>query len=206
MQAALAASVNLHLAWPTLDSRGGFSYENGPPRRSDMKAHDILQSLPDEAACEIFQHLSENDKPAYRACIQVLAQRRKLRPVILERKPRTERHLWMRTELARKANEDAATDLLQTWLLGSHSAMVCQFLDDLDIPHNGRGLLDTLPAEPSREKLTAAIDRLFANHSAAAVVAYLQLFVEMDIADWPGLKDILQTDSRLCLAPQTLSA
>lgn len=171
-----------------------------------MKAHDILQSLPDDAACEIFQDLSDNDKPAYRACMQVLSQRRKLRPVILERKPRAERHLWMRAELARKANEDAATDLLQTWLLGSHPAMICRFLDDLGVPHNGRGLLETLPAEPPREKLTAAIDRLFANHPAPAVIAYLHLFVEMDIADWPGLRDILQTDSRLCLAPQTQGA
>jgi len=171
-----------------------------------MKAHDILRSLPDDAACEIFQHLSETDKPAYRACIQIVANRRKLRPVVLERKSKAERHLWMRNELARKANDDAATDLLQTWLLGSHSALVCQFLDDLGVPHNGRGLLETLPAEPPRAKLQAAIDRLFATHPAAAVTAYLQLFVEMDIAEWPGLKEILQTDSRLCLAPQPQNA
>ena len=53
-----------------------------------MKAYEILQRFPEEAAGEIFQYLYANDKPAYRACLQVLATRRKLRPIVLERKTR----------------------------------------------------------------------------------------------------------------------
>jgi len=171
-----------------------------------MKAHEILQQSSDESAGRIFQYLYEQDKPAYRACLQLLASRRKLRLIILDRKARSERHAWMRVELSRKANEDAAAEVLQTWLLGGHQAMICEFLDTLGIPHNGKGLLDTLPAQPDKEKLQAAISRIFQNHPPEVVAVYLHLFAEMDMADWPALKEIFAQDSRLGPAPQTLAS
>ncbi len=171
-----------------------------------MKAHEILHASSDETAGRILYHLYENDKPAYRACLQLLATRRKLRLVILERKARDERHAWIRTELSRKTNDDAATEVLQTWLLGAHQAMICEFLDSLGVTHDGRGLLETLPAEPVPEKLRAAIGNIFQNHPPEAVFTYLHLFAEMDIADWPTLKDILNQDPRLCPAHPTPAA
>ena len=171
-----------------------------------MKAYEILQHLPDDAAGEVFQHLYENDKPAYKACLQLLASRRKLRPVILERKSRAERHVWLRTELSRRQNEDATTEVLQTWLLGGHKALVCEFLDELGVAHNGHGLLETLPVEPAQDKLQAAIDHLFEKHPAPAVYAYLHLFADMDIADWPALKEILAADARFAPPSQLQTA
>ncbi len=171
-----------------------------------MKAHDILSTFSDDTAAQVFQHLYENDKPAYRACLQLLASRRRLRPVILERKSRSERHAWMRTELSRKSNEDASIEVLQTWLLGAHKDLVCGFLDDLGVAHNGHGLLETLPPQPPAAKLEAAVDGLLDRHPEAAVFAYLNLFVEMDIADWPDLKEILNRNPRLCHAPQPQAA
>jgi hypothetical protein len=171
-----------------------------------MKAHEIFQAFPEEAAGEILEYLYSNDKPAYRAGLQVLATRRKLRPIILERRIRAERHGWMRNELGRKSNDDAATEVLQTWLLGAHRQLVCGFLDSLGVQHDGRGLLETLPNEPPRNRLEEAIDGLLRSQSRSAVIAYLHLFCEMDIADWPTLKQILSEDSRLCLAPQRLAA
>ena len=171
-----------------------------------MKAHDIFQQLPESFAGDVFQFLYDNDKPAYRACVQVLSTRRKLRPVILERKSREERHLWMRNEITRKANEDASIEILQTWLLGAHKSMICQFLDSLKIPHNGHGLIDDLPAEPSEAAVTEAVEGLLKDYPRDAVAAYLNLFIEMDVAQWPTLEKILASDSRLCLAPQTSAA
>ena len=171
-----------------------------------MKAHEILHAASDDTAGGIFQFLYEKDKPAYRACLQLLASRRKLRLVILERRSRAERHAWMHAELSRKANEDAAGEVLQTWLLGAHSDLICGFLDTLGIPHNGRGLLETLPAEPEAEKVRAAIDKVFHEHPPEAVFIYLHLFAEMDIAGWPALRHILTQDPRLCPAPPTPAA
>jgi hypothetical protein len=171
-----------------------------------MKAHEIFQRFSDETAGEIFQDLYSSDKPAYRACLQVLATRRRLRPVVLERKTRVERHAWLHAELTRKSNDDAATEVLQTWLLRAHQSLICRFLDGLGVEHDGRGLLETLPSEPPRDRLLTAIEALLEDQSRSAVIAYLHLFCEMDIADWPTLKEILNQDSRLCLAPQRLAA
>lgn len=166
-----------------------------------MKAHEILSHFSDENAGEVLTHLHEEDKPAYRACLQLLANRRRLRPVFLERKPKPERHAWMRVELARSGNNDVATEILQAWLLGAHRAMICEFLDSLQIPHDGQGLLETLPEEPTREALQAAVDGIFLNHPALPVRAYLLLFPEMDIANWPTFTKILQDDPRLAAGP-----
>ena len=144
-------------------------------------------------------------RPIGRAC-RVLATRRKLRLIILERKTRLERHTWLQNELGRKSNDDAATEVLQTWLLGAHQELVCKFLESLGVEHDGHGLLETLPSEPPRNRLVEAIDGLLESHSRFGVIAYLNLFCEMDIADWPTLKQILQEDSRLWLAPQRLAA
>ena len=170
-----------------------------------MKAHELLQRLPAENAAEILEYLYAEEKPAYRHCLQMLASRRKLRPVVLERKSRPERHFWMISELVRKANDDAATEVLQTWLLGNYREMVCSFLDSLGVPHD-HGLLDTLPAEPEEKVLREAVDRILGKHPHPAVIVYLHLFCNMDIADWPTLKKITSENSRLCLTSQRLSA
>lgn len=167
-----------------------------------MKAHELIQRLPEQFAGDLFQFLYASDKPAYKACMQILGSRRKLRPIVLERKSRDERHFWMRNELTRKSNDDAATEILQTWLFGAHEAIIRDFLDALKIPHNGHGLVDTLPPQPPEAELKAAVEQLLEKHPAQAVTAYLYLFVEMDIANWPALEEILANDPRLCLAPQ----
>jgi hypothetical protein len=161
-----------------------------------MKAHEIFHQFSDPNAGEILQYLHQQDRPAYRACLQLVANRRRLRPIFLNRKPLPERHSWMKTELSRSSNNDAAAEVLQTWLLGAHRPMICEFLDALDVPHDGQGLLETLPPEPSPDALRAAMDGLFQNHPALPVTAYLLLFPEMDIADWPGFAKILQDDPR----------
>jgi hypothetical protein len=171
-----------------------------------MKAYEILSQLSPETTGGIFNHLYENDKPAYRATMDLLAKRRRLRLVVLERKPRPERHAWMGAELSRAANNDAATEILQTWILGAHKPMVCQFLDTLAVPHDGNGLLETLPAEPSADILRTALDGLFAAHPADVVFAYIHLFAAMDITEWPNFPTLISEESRLCRSPQTLAA
>ncbi len=171
-----------------------------------MNAHLIIAALPDAAALDILQRLHETDRPAHRACINLLAGRRKLRPVLLDRKSIPERNAWLRSELSRRSNDDTATEILQSWLLGAHGPMICQFLDLLHIPHDGKGLVETLPAQPDPAALQTAVATLLDNHPIPAVAAYLNLFVEMDIADWPALENIVAEDSRLCLAPQPSAA
>jgi len=65
-----------------------------------IKCYEIFGRLSPKLTNEIFAHLLENEKPVYKAMIQNIATRRKLRPVFIERKPRDERHDWLKQALS----------------------------------------------------------------------------------------------------------
>ena len=164
-----------------------------------MKCHEIFSRLSPELTNEIFAHLIEHEKPVYKAMIQNIATRRKLRPVFIERKQKNERHIWLRQALSMRGADDIATQLLQIWLLGAHRQMICDFLDSLGIKHDGKGVVDSLPAEPSREALTDTITKLLEGRSAEVVAVYLHAFQAMDETGWSTLDEVLANDARVAL-------
>jgi len=167
-----------------------------------MQAHEIFQHLSPAGSAALFEHLYTDDRPAYRAAAQILAARRKLRPVFVERKPRPERDQWLHEALSRKTNEDAALEVLQAWLLGAHRPMICAFLDEMGVHHDGKGLIDNLPDQPPEAKLNGAIDHLLEQNNPEVVAVYLHLFEYMEPERWPRLSALLQADSRLSLSAQ----
>jgi hypothetical protein len=168
-----------------------------------MKASEIFQRLSPGLAAQVFAFLQETDKPTYRVAIQTLAAQRKLRPVFVERKPRQERYLWLQGALSRPAGDGIASNLLQMWLMGAQSSMLVDFLDALDIPHDEKGGIETLPPSPPPEdRVRAAVDALLAKYPPEAVAVYLHSFQAMEIAGWPALGQILETDERLRFNPE----
>jgi len=164
-----------------------------------MTSYEIFGRCSFPLANEIFVYLQEKEKPVYKAVIQNLANQRKLRPVFVERKPKPERHTWLQQALARKPADDLATQVLQIWLLGSQQPMICEFLDALQVKHDGKGVVDQLPAEPEREKVQAAVNQILEHTGPETVTIYLHLFQMMDDAGWKHLQEILGTDGRLTL-------
>src|ERR1700759_4240294 len=138
-----------------------------------MKCYEIFSKLSPELTNEIFAYLLESEKPVYKAMIQNIASRRKLRPVFIERKPKNERHLWLQQALSLKSADDIAIQLLQIWLLGAQREMICQFLDSLGIEHDGKGVVENLPSQPSREKLEATLTSLLEKRPPEVVTLYL---------------------------------
>lgn len=166
-----------------------------------MTAHEVFASLSADEAGEVLGWLEQNDRGGYKAAAGMLASRRNLRPVFVERKPRPERNAWIKDALGKRANADLAAEIMQSWIMGPHGPMVCQFLDALKIPHDGKGLIESLPAEPPAADVGRAVDGLFSSHSRTAVRAYLNLFVSMDMAEWPALESLVATDPRICPNP-----
>lgn len=166
-----------------------------------MTVYELFARLSSAETSGIMEWLQENDRSAYKTCAGLLASRRKLRPVFVERKPRAERNAWMAENLAKPANADMATEILQSWILGAHGAMVCGFLDLLKIPHDGKGLIETLPPEPPAGEIDKAVESLLAAYPQSAVSVYLNLFTSMDMTEWPHLKTLVSTDPRLCPKP-----
>jgi len=178
---------------------GSDSHTLSLPLSLKMKCHEIFGRCSPELVNEIFSHLLEHEKAVYKATVHNLAGQQKLRPVFVERKPRQERYLWLQQALSRKAADNLAAQLFQIWLLGAQRDMICGFLDTLDIPHDGKGVFEDLPAEPSKEALEKAISELLEKHRNEVVSVYLNVFQAMDEKGWKTLDALLESDSRLAL-------
>lgn len=167
-----------------------------------MTPSEIFARISPERSAAIFTHFYETEKPLYKATIETLAKQRKLRPVFVERKPRNERFTWMRDAVARKTNDGIAAQLLQLWLVGSQTKLLCEFLDGLGIKHDENGTIDEMPPSPSREELERVISALLETHDREVVAIYLHAFQALDDHGWPALAELLAEDPRLRLSPE----
>ncbi len=163
-----------------------------------LTSHELLGFMSPSLALEILNYTYENDKPVYRATLRAVAEARKLRPVYLERQPRTQRHAAMLTMLARPALDVAANGLIRTWLLKKHKPMLTNFLDALGISHQD-GVVEQLPPTMDDAKLRPAVETLLAKYPPETVAVYLHAFNEMNEIEWPNLKSLLDSDPRLQL-------
>lgn len=167
-----------------------------------LNSHEIFARMPTAAAVQLFSFLQEREKQLYQATIDSIAKQRKLRPIFIERKPREERYLWLRETLGKKTGAAISAHLLQVWLVGAHTDLLCSFLDALEIPHDENGTVDTLPPSPSKETLQKAIDQLLAKYDAALVAVYLHTFQALnDDGGWAPLDELLAEDARIQLEP-----
>jgi hypothetical protein len=163
------------------------------------KPYEIFAALSPAVSEQLFSYIHEKEKPLYKASIDTLAKQRKLRPIFVERKPRAERHTWMRDALGRKVNEAVAAHLLQIWLVGAQAKLLCDFLDGLGISHDDNGTIETLPPAPPKEKLRTTIDHLLTTHDPAVVVVYLNAFQALDENGWSTLAELIAEDPNLQL-------
>jgi hypothetical protein len=163
-----------------------------------LTSHELLGFMSPALALEIITYTFDSDKPLYRATLAAVAEARKVRPVFLEKKARTERHQLMIATLARPALEMVTANLLRTWLLKKHASMLGDFLDSLSIPHK-EGVVDELPSSIEEPQLRPAIDALLAKYPPEVVATYLNAFTEMNEVEWPAMKTMLETDKRLQL-------
>jgi len=161
-----------------------------------MAPHELFAAMSRTLATQILEYTHENDKDLYRGAVTVVAEARKVRPVFLERQPRTERYETMRTVLSRPNATLAADNLIRNWLLKKQSAVLVEFLDALKIKHD-KGVVEAVPETVDDASLNQAVDALLANHPAEVVALYLHAFNGMDEARWKNLDEMLYTDARL---------
>ncbi len=164
-----------------------------------MTTYEIFAAMSPATAERIFSWMQEKEKPLYQATIDSLAKKRNLRPVFVQRKPRPERHTWMHEAMGRKSGEAVAAQILQIWLVGAESKLLCDFLDSLGIKHDEDGTVEDLPAEPAREDLERAIATLLEKHDAEVVSVYLRAFQALNETGWTTLDTMLAEDPRLAL-------
>ena len=163
-----------------------------------LTSHELLGFMSPALATEILSYAHESDKPLYRATLNAVAEMRKLRPVFLERQPRTQQHTTMLAALSKPALELFSGNLIRAWLLKKYKTMLVDFLNSLEIPHK-EGVVEDLPASMDDAKLSAAVDSLLSKYPRETVAVYLHAFSDMNETDWPNLKAMLESDQRLQL-------
>jgi hypothetical protein len=163
-----------------------------------LTSHELFGFMSPALANEILNFAYETDKPTYKATLNGIAQALRVRPIYLERQPRPQRHASMTQVLSRPGLDAVAGGLLREWLVKKHKQMLVDFLNALEI-QNQEGVVDDLPKTIDDAKLKSAIELLLGKYPHEAVSVYLNAFNEMNQANWPNLKTILESDTRLQL-------
>lgn len=163
-----------------------------------LTSHELIGFMSPPLAMEILTYAYESDKPLYRATLAAVAEARKLRPVYLERQPRTQRNSAMVATLSKPSMEAVTANLIRTWLLKKYAGLLGEFLDALGIAHK-EGVVEDLPATIDDQKLKAAVDKVLAKYPAEIVAVYLNAFNEMNEVEWSNLTAMLESDKRLQL-------
>jgi hypothetical protein len=161
-----------------------------------LTSHELLGFMSPKLALEILTYSFETDKAVYRATLGAVAEARRVRPVFLERQPKTQRHTAMLATLARPGLEVVTGNLIRTWLLKKYKDMLADFLDALGVAHKD-GVVEDLPASVDDAKLSGAVETVLGKYPREVVAVYLHAFQEMNEVQWPNLKSLLETDKRL---------
>lgn len=163
-----------------------------------LKSHELFGFMSTALANDIISFTFESDKPAYKATLSGIATALHVRPVYLERQPRTQRHAAMATVLAKPGMDAVAGGMLRAWLVKKYQSMLVDFLNALEIK-NEKGVVDDLPPTMDDAKLKPAVEALLSKYPHEAVAVYLNAFNDMNGADWANLKAMLESDKRLQL-------
>jgi hypothetical protein len=164
-----------------------------------LTSHELLGFMTPGLANDILSFLYEEDKPLYKATMAGVAEARKLRTVFLERQPRPQRHATMLATLSRPSLEMVTANVLRSWLLKKHNALLVDFLTGLGIEQKD-GVVEKLPDQVEDDKLKSSVDAILAKHPREVVAVYLNAFAEMNDVEWESLKAMLREDARLQLA------
>jgi len=158
----------------------------------------MFAALSPELAAQILEDLFVQHKELYKTALAAAAQSLKVRPIFLQRQPRIDRNRRMTTALGHADMEIITGNVIGGWLLKTQTALLGDFLDALKIPHD-KGVVENLPKTVDDVALNAAIDGLLAKYPQEVVTLYLQVFHEINDADWPNLALLLRDDIRLQL-------
>lgn len=167
-----------------------------------MKAHLMFHAMTPATSQAITGWLRETEKAVFSSALASLAAQRKLRPIFVTRKTRTEQIAWMAEQLKSRLNEAIGENLLQIWLMKGRPAMLISFLNSLGVPHDGNGGIEgDIPATLDPEKIKAGAAALLEKHPAGEVAIYLNLFQLQQPGGWPELAEVINADSRLQFSP-----
>jgi hypothetical protein len=168
-----------------------------------MNSSQLFNEMPRDLAQTILYYLRDEQREAYKAAINTLAQQRKLRPVFIQRKPKEAQVQWLAQTLSLKGSAEVGDQILSIFLMQGRQEMLRHFLDAMDIEHDGEGSVEDLPETLDSTRLQSSVDSLLSSYPEQEGVLYLKIFQEQSEGGWPELQAIIDTDPRFTSTVET---
>lgn len=150
-----------------------------------MRAFQIWNDLSVNLNHEILESAYLNNKKLYRSLVDEMAKNLHQRSQKLLDTPRAERHIAFKGILLLPNFDVLTQNLLMSWLLHSESALMAAFLDELKIPHDGRGCVEELPEKVDDKLFSSAVAALYKKFDQEKVTVYLKTFDSVGGRNWP---------------------
>jgi len=166
-----------------------------------VKAYEIYSAVDPSVVNQMLDWFRSNDRNVYKSAVASLADKRKLRPVFIEKKPMTEQYAWIHKTLKISACNTIGEHLMQAYLMAGQQSLLAMFCDGMGIQHDGKGsVVGELPEALDAKRLDSTIDRLIEVFDPKILTLYLRCFNLQAPNGWTELSEKLNSDSRLVLA------
>lgn len=166
-----------------------------------MKAYEIYSAVDPSIVNQMLDWFRAHDRNVYKSAVASLAEKRKLRPVFVEKKTMPEQYAWIHKTLKINACNTIGEHLMQAYLMAGQQSLLAMFCDGMGIPHDGKGsVVGELPKKLDTERLNSTIDKLIEIFDPKLITLYLRCFNLQVANGWPELSDKLASDPRLTLA------
>jgi hypothetical protein len=159
-----------------------------------MLAYQIFQTIPTALVGTIFTYLRKEERESYKSVVERLAEQQKMRPVFIMKQPPEKQVKLLAAGCARKPAEPAAMQVLQTWLMRGRQEMLVDFLDRMEIPHDGTGMVEKFPDAMDPALLKSAVAAMRQKYPAEEVALYLYVLQEQKEGGWQELSTLLDAE------------
>lgn len=165
-----------------------------------MATHIIWSKITPQESHQILCDVQDTEKRVYRSALEILSQQMQKRVPIVIEMPKIERHTVWQSILGHPLLENLSFNILSTWLVNKHSALLCAWLDAIGIAHDPQGYFssDSIQ-EPSAEKLSQAISTVLEKFPQKNLSIYLRVFNQIEGIQWNALNTLIESDPRLQL-------
>lgn len=160
-----------------------------------MKISEVWSGLSPEMNHKLLEAAYLHDKSLYRRLNGEMAKGLRKRPKQLLELPRSERHALFQPVLSLPIFAMLAQNVAIVWLSFYATAMMADFLDQLSVQHDGKGVCGSFPADVDQRTLEKAMRFLLDRHPREEVLFYLNIFPQVSGTRWPGFAPALQAVS-----------
>ncbi len=163
-----------------------------------MQAHQLFKAMSPALGQQIMTWMKDDEREVYKAAVTTLTQQKKVRPVFVTQRPRNQQFAWIMETLTSRLSEGVGENILQVWLMKAKSPMLANFLNTLEIRHDGKGGVEgDIPAELDSAKVAAGVTKLLAEFPAEEVGVYLNLFQMQQANGWPAITEAINANQLL---------